>query len=73
VANGAGLRKKAFFKVYAMALYLPEKAGGCRRRVVGQGRQTHRHHLLRDLTASSSSMRCRKASPATIPKRNGRR
>jgi len=25
VANGAGLRKKAFFKVYAMALYLPEK------------------------------------------------
>ena len=25
VANGAGMRKKAFFKVYAMALYLPGK------------------------------------------------
>jgi len=27
VVNGAGLRKKAFFKVYAMALYLPAKHG----------------------------------------------
>lgn len=25
VVNGAGLRKKAFFKIYAMALYLPER------------------------------------------------
>jgi len=40
VVNGAGLRKKAVFKVYAMALYLPEKSGGeKRRRRGGAGRQ----------------------------------
>jgi hypothetical protein len=27
VANGAGMRKMAIFKIYAMALYLPQKQG----------------------------------------------
>ena len=35
VLNGAGLRKRAFFQVYVIGLYLPEKIGraSCRERV----------------------------------------
>ena len=31
VANGGGVRKKAFFKVYALVLYLPSKSGDAAR------------------------------------------
>lgn len=51
VLNGAGLRKRAFFQVYAIGLYLPEKktaaadvlgAGGAKRVLI---------HMLRDVDA----------------------
>jgi hypothetical protein len=51
VANGAGLRKKAFFKVYAMALYLPEKQGEAEGVLGGKGSKRVSISLLRDLSA----------------------
>ena len=51
VANGAGLRKKAFFKVYAMALYLPEKQGDSDGILAGTGARRVAITLLRDLSA----------------------
>ena len=51
VANGAGLRKKAFFKVYAMALYLPEKQGDSDGVLAGKGARRVAITLLRDLSA----------------------
>lgn len=50
-ANGAGLRKKAFFKVYAMALYLPEKQAGTEGVFAARGAKRIAIHLLRDLSA----------------------
>ena len=37
LVNGAGLRKKAFFKVYAMALYLPAKQPDAEQILAGGG------------------------------------
>jgi hypothetical protein len=51
VANGAGLRKKAFFKVYAMALYLPEKQGEAEAVLSAKGAKRVSISLLRDLSA----------------------
>ena len=51
VANGAGLRKKAFFKVYAMALYLPEKQGDADAVLSARGAKRVAITLLRDLSA----------------------
>lgn len=51
VVNGAGLRKKAFFKVYAMALYLPEKQGDVDGVLSGKGPKRVAISLLRDLSA----------------------
>ena len=51
VANGAGLRKKAFFKVYAMALYLPEKQGDAEGALGVKGAKRVSISLLRDLSA----------------------
>lgn len=51
VANGAGLRKKAFFKVYAMALYLPEKQGDAAGVLGAAGAKRISISLLRDLSA----------------------
>jgi len=51
VANGAGLRKKAFFKVYAMALYLPDKQGDADAVLAAGGAKRIAIHLLRDLSA----------------------
>lgn len=51
LANGAGLRKKAFFKVYAMALYLPEKQGEAEGAVNAKGAKRVSISLLRDLSA----------------------
>ena len=51
VVNGAGLRKKAFFKVYAMALYLPAKHGEAEAVLAASGAKRISISLLRDLTA----------------------
>jgi len=51
VANGAGLRKKAFFKVYAMALYLPEKQAEAEGALTAKGAKRISISLLRDLSA----------------------
>jgi len=51
VVNGAGLRKKAFFKVYAMALYLPEKQGDVLAVLGSKGAKRIGMSLLRDLSA----------------------
>lgn len=51
VANGAGMRKKAFFKVYAMALYLPEKQADAEAVLSAKGAKRIAITLLRDLTA----------------------
>jgi hypothetical protein len=51
VANGAGLRKKVFFKVYAMALYLSEKQGDAAGALNVKGPKRISISLLRDLTA----------------------
>lgn len=49
--NGAGVRKKAVFKVYAMALYLPEKAGDAAAVMAAKGGKRISITLLRDLSA----------------------
>lgn len=51
VANGAGLRKKAFFKVYAMVLYLPGKQSEPEAVQSGKGAKRVAISLLRDLSA----------------------
>ncbi len=51
VANGAGLRKKAFFKVYAMTLYLPEKHSEADAVLAAKGVKRVSISLLRDLSA----------------------
>ena len=51
VVNGAGLRKKAFFKVYAIALYLPEKQGEADAILSAKGAKRVSIGLLRDLSA----------------------
>jgi hypothetical protein len=51
VVNGAGVRKKAVFKVYAMALYLPEKRGDAEAVLAARGAKRISLSLLRDLSA----------------------
>lgn len=51
VANGAGLRKKLFIKVYAMALYLPGKQGDADAAIAARGAKRINIQLLRDLSA----------------------
>ncbi len=51
VANGAGMRKKAFFKVYAMALYLQEKQVDAEAVLAAKGVKRVAIGLLRDLSA----------------------
>jgi hypothetical protein len=51
VVNGAGLRKRAVFKVYAMALYLPEKRGDAEAVLAARGAKRIAISLLRDLSA----------------------
>jgi hypothetical protein len=63
VVNGAGLRKKAVFKVYAMALYLPEKSAPTPRRCWPPGVASgFRSVCCATSRRSSLSKRCRKAS-----------
>jgi len=49
--NGAGLRTKFFFKVYAMGLYLPAAGQSAAQAIAAQGPKRVRIVTLRDLTA----------------------
>lgn len=51
VLNGAGIRTRAFFKVYVGALYLPEKKTAAAEALASQGAKRVALHLLSDLTA----------------------
>jgi hypothetical protein len=51
LVNGAGLRKKLFIKVYAMALYLPAKQSDADSAIAARGAKRISIQLLRDLSA----------------------
>jgi hypothetical protein len=51
VINGAGMRKRAFFKVYAIGLYLPQKAGTAAEVLATKGAKRIAIVTLRELTA----------------------
>ncbi len=51
VINGAGLRNRVFFKVYAIGLYLPQKAGTTAEVLATKGVKRIAIVTLRDLTA----------------------
>lgn len=51
VLNGAGLRKRAFFQVYAIGLYLPEKKTVAAEAVAATGPKRVAIHMLRDVDA----------------------
>ena len=49
--NGAGLRKRAFFQVYAIGLYLPEKKTVSSEVLAATGPKRVAMHMLRDVEA----------------------
>ena len=49
--NGAGVRTRAFFKVYVGALYLQQKAGGTQAVLSDAGPKRVAMHMMRDLAA----------------------
>ncbi|MBI5899280.1 MAG: chalcone isomerase family protein [Rhodocyclales bacterium] len=51
VINGAGMRKRAFFKVYAIGLYLPQKAATAADALNAKGAKRIAIVTLRELTA----------------------
>ncbi len=51
VLNGAGIRKRAFFKGYAIGLYLPQKAASAADAINAKGAKRIAIVTLRDLTA----------------------
>lgn len=51
IVNGVGMRKMAIFKVYAMALYLPEKQHEAGTTLALKGAKRVAISLLRDVTA----------------------
>jgi long-chain acyl-CoA synthetase len=51
VLNGAGVRTRAFFRVYVGALYLPQKTNSAQAALAGSGARRIAMHMLRDLTA----------------------
>jgi len=51
--NGAGLRKKVFFKVYVGALYVEKKSGDAAALVAADGPRLVRLHMLRELDRES--------------------
>ena len=51
--NGAGLRKRAFFNVYAIGLYLPDKKAGAADAIGSPGAKRVALHMLRDVDAAS--------------------
>ena len=50
--NGAGLRKRAFFQVYAIGLYLPEKKAVAAEAIAAAGPKRVAMHMLRDVNAA---------------------
>lgn len=53
VLNGAGLRKRAFFQVYAMGLYLAEKRAAGADAIAAPGTKRVAIHMLRDVDAAT--------------------
>lgn len=51
VLNGAGLRKRAFFQVYVIGLYLPEKKAAAAEAVAAAGPKRIAIHMVRDVGA----------------------
>lgn len=51
--NGAGLRKRAFFKVYAMGLYVPQKSNSPATLLDQPGPKRVAIHMLRDVSADA--------------------
>ena len=51
--NGAGLRKRAFFKVYAMGLYVPQKSSNAAAVLEQPGPKRVAIHMLRDVSADA--------------------
>jgi hypothetical protein len=51
--NGAGLRKRAFFQVYAIGLYLPQKSTNPGAVLEQQGAKRVSIHMLRDVGADT--------------------
>ena len=51
--NGAGLRKRAFFQVYAIGLYLPERKADSSSAVSSPGPKRVAIHMLRDVAADT--------------------
>jgi hypothetical protein len=49
--NGAGLRKRAFFQVYAIGLYLPKKTASGAEAIAAPGPKRIAIHMLRDVGA----------------------
>jgi len=53
--NGAGLRKRAFFQVYAIGLYVPQKASNAQALLEQPGPKRVAIHMLRDVGADAFS------------------
>jgi hypothetical protein len=51
--NGAGLRKRAFFKVYVMGLYVPQKSSNAAALLEQPGPKRVAIHMLRDVSADA--------------------
>ena len=51
VLNGAGLRKRAFFQVYVIGLYLPEKRAAAAEAVAATGPKRIAIHMMRNVDA----------------------
>ena len=55
VLNGAGLRKRLFFQVYAIGLYLPKKTGNAAEAIASPGPKRVAIHMLRNVGAAEFS------------------
>jgi hypothetical protein len=55
VLNGAGLRKRVFFQVYAIGLYLPQKSASAGAVIDQPGPKRVAIHMLRDVGADDFS------------------
>jgi hypothetical protein len=53
ILNGAGLRKRAFFQVYAIGLYLPAKTSNPAEVISSPGPKRVAIHMLRDVGADA--------------------
>ncbi|MGH8739375.1 MAG: chalcone isomerase family protein [Burkholderiales bacterium] len=52
VLNGAGLRKRFFFQVYAIGLYLPKKTANAEAAIASPGAKRVAIHMLRNVGAA---------------------